>query len=159
MKRLLAIAISMLALVGLSPVAAHAAYPPGSATVSSSSATPTTGASVTLSAAGFCSGASVAFSIGGTAVGTATAAANGTASFTATVPSAAGRYTVTATTTNERCPLTASLALNVAVPTNPLPVTGSDSASILNFAALALLLGVGMVIAVAMRRRTANVAK
>jgi hypothetical protein len=159
MKRLLAIAISILALVGFSPVAAHAAYPPGSATVSSSSATPTPGSSVTLSAAGFCSGATVAFSIGSTALGTATAAANGTASFTAVMPSTAGRYTVTAATSNERCPLTASLALNVAVPANPLPVTGSDSASIMNFAVLALLLGVGMVIAVAMRRRTANVTK
>lgn len=158
MKRFLIVALSVLTttLMMFAPTAAHAAYPPGSATVSSSSSSPIPGGAITLTAAGFCAGAVVSFSIGGTAIGTATAGTTGSASISATAPTTAGSYTVVASTTNAACPLSASLALTVravAAPGDGLPTTGSDSSSGLMMGGLAVVLGAGLLGVAAFRRR------
>jgi LPXTG-motif cell wall-anchored protein len=117
----------------------------------------TPGGSLPLSATGFCPGAVVTFRVGGS-VATATASSTGVASVTVTAPATAGTYTVTAQSPAP-CALTASgsivvTSLPVPIPPGGLPATGSEPINWVRTGGIALLVGLGMVGAARLRRRT-----
>lgn len=143
--------------------AAHAAptaYPPNPPAIDVESGSVPPGGSQTVTVTGFCNGATVTFTLnpGGTVLGTAVANSSGTASLTFKAPSAEGTYTITATAPNT-CggggTTTETTDFEVAQEA-PLPSSGSDSQTLLRWAATVLGVGIALVVVAMMRRRSAQ---
>jgi len=153
MKRIFGLVVALAATVGLGASVASAIYPdnPPSATVDSSS--PTAGAPVTVIFSNFCPNDTLTVKLGSTVVGTVKADATGVATFTGPAPTTTGTYTFSATGT--ACPtLVASLSISVVAPAGGIPATGSGSTSAgLEFGAVAVAVGAGMIGVAAIRRR------
>ena len=168
----------LLALVAFgAPAAFGQAYPTNTPLLLASSNTPPAGSQLTLVAEGFVPGASVTFTYSlvpgsNTAAvrtpnlatngtfGTAVADAAGTATLVATAPSLAGTFLVTASSPDGRSASTTItiLALASGGSTSGLPTTGADFGSTTLTAGALLLVGVGLVGGVAIRRRSRSAA-
>ena len=158
-KSVVALVVSLLALLSAAPAALASPYPPNPPTIEVDSDSVPPGGDVTVSVSGFCPGVMVTFTLtpGGTVLGTAAADGTGKAQITFAAPTDTGTYVVTATAPNT-CggggTTTETTSFDVASDA-PLPSSGADSGSIVRVAAA--VLGVGLVlvgVAMVRRRRT-----
>jgi len=158
-KSVVALVVSLFALLSAAPAAWASPYPPNPPTIDVESGSVPPGGNQTVTVTGFCPGVMVTFTInpGGTVLGTAVADGTGKAQLTFAAPTTTGTYTVTATAPNP-CggggTTTETTDFDVASDA-PLPSSGTDSRSIVRVAAA--VLGVGLVlvgVAMARRRRT-----
>lgn len=133
-------------------------YPPNPPTIDVESGTVTPGGPQTVTVTGFCNGATVTFTLnpGGTVIGTAVANSSGVATLTFTAPATEGTYTIVATAANT-CggggTTTVDTDFEVAQEA-PLPSSGSDSTTLLRWAATVLGVGVALVAVALVRRRS-----
>lgn len=145
-------------LVGVPAASAAPEYPPPPPAIEVESGSVPPGGSQTVTVTGFCNGVTVTFTLnpGGTVLGTAVANGSGTASLTFTAPSAEGTYTITATAPNT-CggggTTTETTEFDVESEA-PLPSSGTDSQTLLRWAATVLGVGVVLVAVAMMRRRS-----
>jgi LPXTG-motif cell wall-anchored protein len=153
MKRALGMMTAVLATFALGVTAASpaSAYPPKTPLLTTPTSTVTAGAQVTVNATGFAAGAVVTFAIAGTTAGTAVANSSGAATYGVTAPSTAGTFVVTATSPDG---LTARFTLTVLAAGAQIPATGTDSGRTTLTAGVLVLVGAGLLGAVAIRRRT-----
>jgi hypothetical protein len=151
---------SVIALLVGAP-AAHAApttppvYPPNPPTIDVESGSVPPGGNQTVTVTGFCSGVTVTFTLnpGGIVLGTAVANASGTASLTFKAPTTVGTYTVTATAPNT-CGGGGTTTETTDFDVAQLPSSGTDSQSLLRWAATVLGVGVALVAVALVRRRS-----
>lgn len=160
-KRLLALsAVLLVAVAG--PAYAGEGYADEDAIVVDD-ATATPGQPVTVSAKTFEPGSTVTFTFSGTGVGTAVADSAGVASLTFDVPAGAtvGAHTVEASGTGaDGFPLTVSTTIEVlgATAAGDLPTTGSANTLSMTQLAVAAMVGGGLLVLLANKRRSAKAA-
>ena len=169
-KRILVLAVTLVALMAAPAMAQQ--YPPTENLITVSDTTPCPGQAVTVTAQTFAPGGAVTVKLGGTVVGTPTADAAGKVSLQVTIPAgqAQGAVQVSATGpgTDDTPQLTVNadvevVACNEASPTttpggagggsDDLPRTGSDSTLTLVRVGVALAAAGGLLLAVSTKRR------
>lgn len=154
-RKLLTLVATLLAVLLPAVPVAHA-YPPGDGTDVTSEGGDLPGDPVSLTATGFtaCAGSTVTFTItppgGGTPI-IATAIANsaGIATVTVTLPPVQGTYTVVATSPGCDDATTSFVV-------SELPRTGGDAYQWVNTAAIAVAIGLGLLVVARRRRRVAH---
>jgi LPXTG-motif cell wall-anchored protein len=168
LKKILGFAAIVLATTVASSGVASAqdAYPPAGDTVAASDTTVEPGQPVTISARTFCAGCPVTFMLFSEPInlGTVDADANGVATITFTVPEelSAGTHTVEASGTGaDGQPLTVTTTITVTGAAGGagggnLPTTGNDSAISMSQVALAAIVGGGLLVLVANKRRSST---
>ena len=161
-KRLLALSAVLLVAVAGPAYAGEGYTDEDTVTVSDTTATP--GQPITVSAKTFEPGSTVTFSLSGTGVvGTAVADSAGVATLTFDIPADAtvGAHTVEASGTGaDGLPLTVSTTIEVlgAAAAGDLPTTGSANTLSMTQLAVAAVVGGGLLVLLANKRRSAKAA-